>query len=239
MSNSKPDTAQKANKNFVGARIPQDLYNHYEAHLKQTGQKPTQLITAALSAYLDFPLTKSQDSITIDNGRFHALEERVMALEMVLKEMQHQNNSLATSATSVVTEQKEQAGVINLDIKADNNDNQPPFSVSDQENNSSTSIDGSIAEQNLDTSNTHNQLSIIDEPSSDTVASHTKKTLKTNQIPYLPGLENLDPKKIKIKLGNTKNKQIKTTEIGNYKIKFSHQEPGSKGSIFWDVIEKD
>lgn len=236
MNNSKPNTAQKANKNFVGARIPQDLYNQYEAHLKQTGQKPTQLITAALSAYLDFPLAQSQNSITIDNERFHSLEERVMALELVLREMKLQNNLLDTF---VSTEQKEQADVISDDIHIDNNDNQPLFNVPDQENNSSTSTNDSIADQSLNTSSNHNQLSIIDEPSSNTVVSHRKTTLKTNEIPNLPGLEKLDPKKIKIKLGNTKNKPIKTTEIGNYKIEFSHQEPGSKGSIFWNVIEKN
>ncbi|MEG3882045.1 hypothetical protein QT972_32295 [Microcoleus sp. herbarium7] len=236
MDYPKADTTQKqkANKNFVGARIPQDLYNHYEAYLEQTGQKPTQLITAALSAYLNFPLTKSQNSITIDNERFHSLEDRVIALELALREIQLQNTP---PATSVVIEPEEQANVINSDIEADNKDNQHFFNTSDQENDSSISVGDNIAEQSIDNSNTHNQLSIINESTPDIVANPTKKTLKTNEIPNLPGLENLDSKKIKSKLGNTKNKTIKTTKIGNYKIEFSHQEPGSKGSIFWNVIE--
>lgn len=234
MGNSKLNATQKANKNFVGARIPQDLYSHYEAHLKETGQKPTQLITAALSAYLNFPLTRSQDLIAIDNERFHSLEERVIALELALREMQLKKISPATSA---VTEQEEQAAVISSDIQTDNNSNQHSYNSPDEENNSSTSIYDSVTEQDLDTSNTHNQLSIINELSSHIVASPAKRKLKTNEIPNLPGLENIDPKKIKTKLGNTKNKAIKTTTIGEYKIEFSHQEPGSKGSIFWNVTQ--
>lgn len=240
MSNLKPNATQKANKNFVGARIPQDLYNHYEAHLEETGQKPTQLITAALSAYLNFPLSKSQDSITVDNERFHSLEDRVIALELALKEMQFQSISPAASIDPhhkpTVNEQKEQADVISGNIEIDNSNDRHPYSIIIQKDGSSTNDNDNTVEQDLNTSNSHNQLSILGESNPNIVTS-PRRRLKTNEIPNLPGLEGLDPQKVKMKLRNTKNKEIKTTKIGEYTIEFAGQESGAKGSILWDVTK--
>ncbi|MEO8890726.1 MAG: hypothetical protein ABI417_04180 [Coleofasciculaceae cyanobacterium] len=238
----------KANKHFVGARIPPELYSYYETHLKETGQKPTQLITAALSAYLNVSTTQDDSlGITNDSKRFHELENRITALESSLKEIQLRDTYSTVGAEtktesefiSTIAQEREEPVVIISDNKFDNSSDRDSGDTLAQENNSLSNVDNSVAEKTTEVLDNQNQLSILNESSSDASTTPTKRTLKTNEVPNLPGLENLDPKKIKIKLGNTKNKTIKTTEIGNYRIEFSHQEPGSKGLIFWNVMENN
>lgn len=63
--------------------------------------------------------------------------------------------------------------------------------------------------------------------------------VKTKAIPELPGLEGEDPKKIKIRLNNTRNTKSQTTQIGNYVITLTppnEEDPTrKKQELLWDV----
>jgi hypothetical protein len=73
------------NKNFIAARLPQELYDRLETQAGDKKGEKTQIIIRAIAAYLDFPL-KSTDTVADNSERFIALENRIAGLEQQFQE---------------------------------------------------------------------------------------------------------------------------------------------------------
>ena len=63
------------------------------------------------------------------------------------------------------------------------------------------------------------------------------QTIRTNEVPSLPGLENEDPNSIKTQLRNAKSQSKTPVKIGSYLLDIAGKEPGSKGALLWKVVQ--
>lgn len=72
---------------FFSARIPPDLFEKIEQHIAETGESKTQILIQALATYVNHPIQTQEVSVSkgISIEMFTALEERVAALEQLLK----------------------------------------------------------------------------------------------------------------------------------------------------------
>jgi predicted DNA-binding protein len=73
------------NKNFIAARLPQELYDRLESTAGDKKGEKTQIIIRAIAAYLEFPL-KSTDTAADNSEKFVALENRIAELEQQFQE---------------------------------------------------------------------------------------------------------------------------------------------------------
>jgi len=73
------------NKNFIAARLPQELYDRLKSVTDNKPGEKTRIIIAAIAAYLDFPV-KSTNTAADSSERFIALENRIAELEQQFQE---------------------------------------------------------------------------------------------------------------------------------------------------------
>ncbi|PZV13432.1 MAG: hypothetical protein DCF20_15490 [Pseudanabaena sp.] len=72
---------------FFSGRIPQDLYDRIDQHIKESGEGKTQILINALSQYLGFEIPKPKSSNVNTDLFFSELEslkDRVSLLERSL-----------------------------------------------------------------------------------------------------------------------------------------------------------
>lgn len=211
---------------FFSGRIPEDLNERIQQHCAETGESKTQVLHNALSKYLDFPI-KPLITTTISTERFNQLEQRVAELEKRLEitnvssidnsivevDEIEDNNIVEQADNNLIQEDEISDNSVEIVKQPDNNDN--------VENQTQLSISG-IEEQQVEA----NQ------------GDHKPWIVKTNEVPNLPGLENMDKQKILQKLRNAKATGKTEVEIGQYIFRFYGQEPGAKGKILWEVIRQ-
>ena len=130
------------NKNFIAARLPQELYDRLEATAGDKKGERTRIIIQAIAAYLDFPLP-STDTGADNNERFITLENRIAELEQQFQELKE----LVINRNR--TDNKNKTPVITTDNSNDSTDNsiQSNIAVDNKGDNKSTvpiQSDGSI-----------------------------------------------------------------------------------------------
>jgi hypothetical protein len=124
------------------------------------------------------------------------------------------------SKVNVLEESIKRNAIISTDNKLDNNTNLSKSNeIYDQLPLLSENVDREVLK------------SILPENTKDLI-------LKTNDIPFLPGLEKIDSEKIKTMLRNAKSQNRTPVKIGGYLIDISGKEAGNKGSLLWKVLEK-
>lgn len=141
---------------FFSGRIPQPLYDAVIRHCEQTGESKTDVLTKALSTYINFPLADKSSEAGGFSGDLKSLEKRVVFLEQALATLQSLQNRDGNAAET--TEQVPQ-GQMSLD------DIQPvpdePFSEDLNnhkfDNNSDNNTDNGFAINNTSTL-THQQV---------------------------------------------------------------------------------
>jgi hypothetical protein len=209
-----------ASKPFIAARIPENLNLKLEEHSKATGEGKTQTLINALSAYLGFaPDAESKENA---GDRLSLLEKKVAELERILKEPQQISLLDTPVATKKKTVSKEKS-----DNKSDNN----------LDNKNSVVINTDNEADNIQLVTTTEQEAI---KLSQRISGEFIGRMKTQDIPKLPGLEDEDAYRIKVKLNNTKNTKLKTTCIGAYTVVLGDATGiGSSGkkALAWDVYK--
>ena len=65
------------NKNFIGARLSEELKQRFDEHLESSGKSQTEVVREAISSYLNF----TPSTITVDIDVITDLQNRVKALE--------------------------------------------------------------------------------------------------------------------------------------------------------------
>jgi metal-responsive CopG/Arc/MetJ family transcriptional regulator len=113
---------QNKNKNFIAARLPQELYNRFDSVTGDEKGEKTRFIIKAIAAYLDFPL-KSSDTAEDNNEKFVALESRIAELEQQFQEFKFSviNSNLADNnmELSVIASDKSFDNTIQPSITVD------------------------------------------------------------------------------------------------------------------------
>lgn len=114
---------QNKNKNFIAARLPQELYNRFDSVTGDEKGEKTRFIIKAIAAYLDFPL-KSSDTATDNNEKFVALESRIAELEQQFQEFKFSviNSNLADNnmELGVIASDKSFDNTIQPSVTVDN-----------------------------------------------------------------------------------------------------------------------
>jgi hypothetical protein len=111
------------NKNFIAARLPQELYDRLETQAGDKKGEKTQIIIRAIAAYLEFPL-KSIDTAADNNDRFVVLENRIAELEQQFQEFKElvinaENNNNQPQPQQVIPDKIAVATTNNFDILPD------------------------------------------------------------------------------------------------------------------------
>lgn len=130
------------NKNFIAARLPQELYDRLESTAGDKKGEKTRIIIQAIAAYLDFPLP-STDTGADNDGRFIALENRIAELEQQFQEFKE------FVINRKHTDNKDEIPVILTDNSNNSSDNsvQSNIAVDNKGDNKATALiqnDGSI-----------------------------------------------------------------------------------------------
>lgn len=203
---------------FFSGRIPQELYDKVEDHLKQTGVSKTDVLIVALSAFLDFPV-----QITPSNP----LEERVAKLEERLAEMDDLLREIPELKKSIITNDNrtdnnkvpEQLNILNPSDNLDNNlDNEPDNKLDNKPDNNAS------------------ESSIKQPEQSKSLVGR----MKTIEVISLLRLGREESRKIKVKLGNARNSKH-PVQAGSYLITLSNDVgaviKGKKRELMWDVYK--
>ena len=213
-------------KPFLAARIPEDLNTKLEEHSASTGEGRTQAVINALGRYLNFtPESKSEESA---GDRLSVLERKVAELEKIINEPKQISFLDAAQVISkevlpkVQTDNKELGKTDSRVIASDNNvDNISPIKPE--------------------------QSKVATQP----IQKRGKfiGRMKTQDVPNLPGLEDEDPKRIKVKLNNIKSQKNQFTQVGRYFVELAKSEDivisqditlkPKKQDLLWDVYDTE
>jgi hypothetical protein len=90
---------------FFSGRIPQDLYDRIEDHIKVSGESKTRLLVAALSKYVNFEpsvATTSFSEITDIKARLQSLE--LMVYELYQGKIDNTDNCVISIESDLVTD---------------------------------------------------------------------------------------------------------------------------------------
>ncbi len=93
---------QNKNKNFIAARLPQELYNRFDSVTGDEKGEKTRFIIKAIAAYLDFPL-KTGNTTANNEEKFVALEDRIAELEQQFQKFKEFviNSNLTDNKTEI------------------------------------------------------------------------------------------------------------------------------------------
>jgi len=237
-------------KPFFSGRIPQSLYDALEEYRQQTDESKTDVLIKALSNYVNHPVEPpvSSQPGTVETSRITALEKKFETLEQELRVLRglftaESSNSISEKPpnTSGKVEEKitHQISLILTEevIKADNDHDNRSDGTSD--NNTDNTTDNKNLDSESSDINDDNQA---DNRKEDLIHKTFVRTMKTAEVPQLPGLENEDAKKIKVKLNNTKNQKKKTAQIGFYTIALSKKTEASdekNQGLLWDIYRNE
>lgn len=226
---------------FFSGRIPHELFDAVEKYRQSTGESKTDVLVKALSTYIGTPI-KSQEPQADRTGdkdteKLRNLEVRVEALEKLVTE-----TKAVQASPQVETIDHGQMSLDDIGVPAE--DKEIPKHTQDDCNKSDNRFDNKAdnkqqEETELDEKPDNKIDNSTDNEEGQQVNRIFVGAIKTEEIPVLPGLEGEDPKKIKIKLNNTRNTKAKKTQIGCYIINLSSnvEEPakGKKKELLWDV----
>lgn len=228
-------------KPFFSGRISQALYDAISEHRQQTGESKTEVLIRALSAYVNAPLEEIAHE-NLSPSRLETLERRIDQIEEALTKLRLGQDSITEDNSQEPIEQMSLNYIEPLEVidnKSDNpTDNKQPKSTVINKDNIADNTRGGIDQSNHIDVIEHDNKNDNEE----TKTNEPFARVKTIEVPSLPGLENEDPKKIKLKLNNTKNTKQQTTKIGCYLIKFAgtkETESGKKSELLWDVYKSD
>jgi len=233
-------------KPFFSGRIPQSLYDALEEYRQQTDESKTDVLIKALSNYVNHPVEPpvSSQPGTVETSRITALEKKFETLEQELRVLRglftaESSNSISEKPpnTSGKVEEKttHQIPLILTEevIKTDN----------DHDNRSDNTTDNATDNKSLDSESIDiNDDKQADNRKEDLIHKTFVRTMKTAEVPQLPGLENEDAKKIKVKLNNTKSQKKKTAQIGFYTIALSKKTEASdekNQELLWDIYRNE
>lgn len=98
------------NKNFVGARLSEELKQRFDEHVQGSGKSPTEVVREAISRYINF----TPSTIKVDIDWKTDLENRVKALEEKLQGVPSHEIQLELHGDDHKSD-------INIDINPENN----------------------------------------------------------------------------------------------------------------------
>lgn len=238
------NTSSMAASPFFSGRIPQKLFDAIEDHRQRTGESKTDVLVKALSAYIDVPLEVHSQIVgegnTKEAERLKTLETRMEIIERLIAEMQQRTTPPPALDTpeiclsDVLTDSQMSLYDIHpLEVVEEVIETPaiPDNTFDNKSDNTTESVD-------LTDNKADNQ-------SDSTVDSDPSKVfigrMKTNEIPALAGLESEIPRKIKVKLNNTRNTKSQATQIGPYLIVLSKAVEASakrkRQELLWDVYK--
>lgn len=224
---------------FFSGRIPPDLNKRVEEHCQETGEKKTEVLIKALSAYVNFPiktanLISQQSELTEEIfAKFTNLEERVRTLEELAR-----NNE-------------------NFVIKPDNKDNTQTNLPDNYTELNGNKIDNKEEEIIIGDNNTDKQEFKIREKVESGLPLFKRKTsseierltnLSARQVQWLAAKaieelkrqgKTLEPKKILEEPIEVSHRDGIKVNGSNYKLLYIGEDQGNKKRSLWDLIPDD
>ncbi len=128
---------------FFSGRIPKELNEKIIEHCQTTGETKTQVLTKALSSYINFPITEpiqtSNNPTQITVEMFESLSQEITNIKANLKELEEKYNNVISSDNIVIQPRKYQGNI--EEKQSDNNNKDTVISNDNSETSNAISAD--------------------------------------------------------------------------------------------------